>query len=268
MMRLFEPYTQDAASIPGVAVYARNPTKGVLFLRRNLVGSVMVYMLIVGVGARHLATYWRRSADEGVFMHFNLLIAKGGLLLAFMFLTVIKTIFYLMLRRIDLHLPKHVVKTEFVRVMKMNLFLINIRLTVFLSNIGRVGLLIYFFKLVFQLFSGTEMNAFWPFLAMAVHYVRGYLVTKSYYKEFMDSSMKYEDNPYNMEEIVYGDETLKNRPDIMKRVEECSVCLLDYKSGDALIVFNCGNSHVYHKECISRWLLRDNRCPLCQKAVL
>ena len=48
---------------------------------------------------------------------------------------------------------------------------------------------------------------------------------------------------------------------------ECAICLLDVdpsrpRDGQRL---NCG--HSFHRKCISKWLNRENRCPLCQAPV-
>jgi len=47
----------------------------------------------------------------------------------------------------------------------------------------------------------------------------------------------------------------------------CTICLHEYKSEDALRKLPC--KHSYHLECIDRWLLQVNQCPLCrQEAVI
>jgi len=44
--------------------------------------------------------------------------------------------------------------------------------------------------------------------------------------------------------------------------ESCSVCLLTFQSDDNLAMLAC--EHVFHRQCISKWLLERCRfCPLC-----
>jgi hypothetical protein len=43
--------------------------------------------------------------------------------------------------------------------------------------------------------------------------------------------------------------------------EECPICMDDFKSIKG-IKLEC--DHVFHKECISKWLRGDNRCPVCR----
>ena len=47
--------------------------------------------------------------------------------------------------------------------------------------------------------------------------------------------------------------------------KECVICLQDMIYGEDLIMINC--SHIYHKECIKKWLDRNSICPLCDYIV-
>ena len=44
--------------------------------------------------------------------------------------------------------------------------------------------------------------------------------------------------------------------------KKCSICLLKYKNTDILKEFPC--KHIYHKDCILKWLEHSNICPLCK----
>ena len=41
----------------------------------------------------------------------------------------------------------------------------------------------------------------------------------------------------------------------------CSICLEDYRLGERVNKLVCG--HVFHRECLIRWLLVNSRCPNC-----
>lgn len=46
---------------------------------------------------------------------------------------------------------------------------------------------------------------------------------------------------------------------------ECSICLYDYKNNHNILQLNkC--KHIFHKECISTWIITNHRntCPLCR----
>jgi hypothetical protein len=54
------------------------------------------------------------------------------------------------------------------------------------------------------------------------------------------------------------DEVMK----IKRFSDECAVCLSDFVDGDALTALRCG--HVYHRSCVTSWLVSRNLCPMCK----
>lgn len=44
--------------------------------------------------------------------------------------------------------------------------------------------------------------------------------------------------------------------------EVCAVCIVDYKKGDLQRKLPC--NHKFHKDCIDKWLLIKNNCPVCK----
>lgn len=44
----------------------------------------------------------------------------------------------------------------------------------------------------------------------------------------------------------------------------CTICLEDEK--EDLIKLNC--NHIYHKDCIAKWISSNNSCPICRLSVL
>lgn len=46
----------------------------------------------------------------------------------------------------------------------------------------------------------------------------------------------------------------------------CSICLAEYVPSEHLIMLPC--RHVYHKSCVTEWLLAHTQCPLCKQDVL
>jgi hypothetical protein len=63
------------------------------------------------------------------------------------------------------------------------------------------------------------------------------------------------------------DVTYKGRPEGTADEDDvCVVCCEQYQAGDVLKLLPC--VHKYHKACITAWLLRQDRCPICQRSVL
>lgn len=60
------------------------------------------------------------------------------------------------------------------------------------------------------------------------------------------------DNDENM--VVYKNYKKNN-------LNECIICLEDMKFNEDLILVKC--SHIYHKECLEKWMNRKSVCPLC-----
>ena len=65
---------------------------------------------------------------------------------------------------------------------------------------------------------------------------------------------------------------MKNKIDQFKQVYykvnkfdnfECSICFDIFKEDELLKQLNC--KHIFHKECLSQWLLNENKCPSCNK---
>ena len=48
--------------------------------------------------------------------------------------------------------------------------------------------------------------------------------------------------------------------------QSCSVCLDPFTKGDMARKLPCG--HIFHSHCISKWVQRANRCPLCQHEIV
>jgi len=58
--------------------------------------------------------------------------------------------------------------------------------------------------------------------------------------------------------------TLEEMDDEMEHGVRCAICLMRLEEGDVVGDIPC--RHVFHKDCLKRWLKRANRCPLCQQS--
>ncbi|MFS8001112.1 putative transcription factor C2H2 family [Helianthus anomalus] len=52
----------------------------------------------------------------------------------------------------------------------------------------------------------------------------------------------------------------------MSEVDACSICLCEYEKEEKMGRLECG--HRFHAECIRRWLLSKNVCPMCRSTAL
>lgn len=60
-----------------------------------------------------------------------------------------------------------------------------------------------------------------------------------------------------------NDEALKKLTDSQTT---CNICLEDFKDGQEMRKLHC--SHVFHRECIDRWLSQVASCPICKKEII
>eukprot|EP01018_Ginkgo_biloba_P000693 Gb_30059 [translate_table: standard] len=44
--------------------------------------------------------------------------------------------------------------------------------------------------------------------------------------------------------------------------QKCSICQEEYKDNEELGILECGHNH--HTECIKKWLMQKNECPICK----
>uniref|UniRef100_A0A0C9RRT7 RING-type E3 ubiquitin transferase n=1 Tax=Wollemia nobilis TaxID=56998 RepID=A0A0C9RRT7_9CONI len=59
-----------------------------------------------------------------------------------------------------------------------------------------------------------------------------------------------------------SDEPAKKQPED----EICSICREEYQDNEELGILDCG--HIHHSDCIKKWLLLKNICPICKKTAL
>eukprot|EP00930_Biecheleria_cincta_P058593 TRINITY_DN44403_c0_g1_i1.p1 TRINITY_DN44403_c0_g1~~TRINITY_DN44403_c0_g1_i1.p1 ORF type:complete len:255 (-),score=31.31 TRINITY_DN44403_c0_g1_i1:386-1150(-) len=48
--------------------------------------------------------------------------------------------------------------------------------------------------------------------------------------------------------------------------EECAICLAKLVAGTEGAKLPCGETHIFHRDCLMEWLQRNPSCPLCRSA--
>lgn len=72
---------------------------------------------------------------------------------------------------------------------------------------------------------------------------------------------KYNDiKQYLPEPIKFDEKQLKKINDSSD--DNCIICLDNFKLNDEILYLPC--MHLYHKECIIKWFLKEDICPLCR----
>ena len=49
-------------------------------------------------------------------------------------------------------------------------------------------------------------------------------------------------------------------------VEECAICMENFVIGDGKLIaeLKCHNKHIFHLNCMSEWVKKSKKCPLCR----
>ena len=84
--------------------------------------------------------------------------------------------------------------------------------------------------------------------------------------EHHSSEMKYSNKGLN-------DETIKNYPitkikinNLSENKKKCLICLEKFKNYQNTIILPC--IHIFHSECIKKWMKKENFCPLCKNKII
>ena len=60
------------------------------------------------------------------------------------------------------------------------------------------------------------------------------------------------------------EEDLKKNPDN----NECVICFDDFmEDGKEIVELDCNNKHVFHLECLEKWIEKNNNCPMCREEI-
>ena len=52
-----------------------------------------------------------------------------------------------------------------------------------------------------------------------------------------------------------------------KQADKCVICYCEFEEDDQISELACDDRHIFHTECVQKWLEKDLRCPMCKKEV-
>lgn len=67
----------------------------------------------------------------------------------------------------------------------------------------------------------------------------------------------------NALKLIGYKELLANNPDN----KTCAICYDEYTESSIMRVMECPGNHVFHLKCIDRWLVKSDKCPMCNCSV-
>ncbi|GAA0186467.1 hypothetical protein Leryth_024792 [Lithospermum erythrorhizon] len=82
--------------------------------------------------------------------------------------------------------------------------------------------------------------------------------------EMFNFNMRFSDDAHQENTRVSEESIMTNlKTKVFQDCDEtCAICLCDYEENEKIGVLDCG--HEFHIECIKKWLLQKNICPMCR----
>ena len=241
--------------IPGLSIYSRNPLVGVRFFISQLKVTLSTYLAIFGFSFFTAITKSKAVYEQSIMGLISLLLCVGysGSM------TFIKYLLFRTFSYLDTSQPRAELKRRFIGDMRKRLYQYNLKITSYNFMFFVISALYSVSSTLVCFFSGEKIQA-WPVaLCSALALVRHFTLTRKFEATFM-SLRSYEMNPYDMDRLLFSTAT-EGLPD------ECSICMSEYVEGDRLLRFGCPANHIYHEDCLSKWLVAGQACPICRTRV-
>ena len=151
---------------------------------------------------------------------------------------------------------------------RSKLYKLNNKVSKYIFGTYAAGIILYFFK-------NTCSDLSWSMLFLLVFFmVRLFL---SFYKfnktfaNFHNIELLFEYLRANNAEKIQALKLIgyKELIDCTKdsAVSTCAICYEDYIESSIMRVMKCPGQHVFHKRCIDRWLVKSDKCPMCNCSV-
>eukprot|EP00754_Rhynchopus_humris_P035250 Rhum_TRINITY_DN16791_c0_g1::Rhum_TRINITY_DN16791_c0_g1_i1::g.164401::m.164401 len=83
--------------------------------------------------------------------------------------------------------------------------------------------------------------------------------------ELLDCLDRHEQRQRGLVDWIHANTTLLT-PDDSRGLDQCCICLVDFTPSTPVRQLKC--KHCYCAECIERWLLKEDKCPLCKSQAL
>ncbi|XP_057851709.1 uncharacterized protein LOC131061870 [Cryptomeria japonica] len=68
-------------------------------------------------------------------------------------------------------------------------------------------------------------------------------------------------------QVVEDLRSIKISGDHLNENITCVICLSDFEGAEEACQLRCHERHIFHRECIEKWLKRQNQCPMCRAPV-
>jgi len=260
---IWEETNTNPLEIPGLTTYTKNPKRGINFFRRELKITILTYF-----GTMMLAIYGAKAeiglpSEERSWIDAACLVFSAFYSLS---MVLVKSGIYTLFSGLNVDMPVQQLRPLLVREFCRRIYTYNIKLTSINNSFNWLMVVFFVSRALFRIFDWSRITRGGMLvLIAAINIARHKVLTRNFASCFMDYN-KFDTNPFDMQRIIVDTDSTEER-ERLKIPEECTICFVEIQKGDVLLDFGCQRGHLFHEECLSKWLDKKNSCPLCKQTI-
>lgn len=242
--------------VPGIMDFLKAPRKGIQYIKEEMQIGIYLSLAFIIVGA-YCTVYlfeelWTKSRTLPFSMSWMTLINAAAV--------IPKIYVFNKLKTISADQSPDQIRRAMIDIFKRKYYSYNILLSIVnkVTYLVSIPISVYLWKL------GVPECSY--LLIFSIIYILRFSLGIFRFNSYFLTTYEPQDNPHALRQIKYNKKAVE-RSDPQLLGSTCSICMLDYKEGDRVLEFACGNGHYFHQSCLNRWMAHSPLCPLCKRHV-